>query len=82
MTRSAPAHILDAPGVACITLTPLVKRTMNELDPGEVLEVNTDDPAAREGIPAWCRLTKNVLVNTVEHDATNTTFQIQTKEQS
>ena len=82
MTHQTPTRILDAPGVACISLTPLVKRTIAELEGGQVLEVHTDDPAAREGIPAWCRLTKNVLLDTVEHDANNTTFHIQTKEQS
>ena len=37
---------------------------MRDLQPGEVLEVRTDDPAARVGVPAWCRLTGNRLVHT------------------
>ncbi|MGH7301427.1 MAG: sulfurtransferase TusA family protein, partial [Candidatus Rokuibacteriota bacterium] len=27
------------------------------LAPGEVLEVRSTDPGAREDLPAWCRLT-------------------------
>lgn len=50
--------------MACIDLTPLIAHTMRELQPGDVLEVHTDDPAARVGVPAWCRLTKNPLVHT------------------
>ena len=82
MTDRSPTQVLKAPGLACISLTPLIKKTIRTLEPGDVLEVRTDDPAAREGIPAWCRLTKNSLLEVIEHDATNTTFHIETKEQS
>ena len=33
--------------------------------PDRVLEVRTDDPAAREGVPAWCRITAANLVEVV-----------------
>ena len=41
----------------------------------DVLEVHTDDPAARVGVPAWCRLTRNPLVYTdaLVHPSTNHT---------
>ena len=82
---TAPHHTLDAPGMACIDLTPLVAKTMRDLRPGEVLEVHTDDPAARVGVPAWCRLTGNRLLQTsADHThtaqpATQTTFHIAKK---
>ena len=44
----APTHrVLDAPGVACASLTPLVASAMRELPPGALLEVRTGacDPA-------------------------------------
>ena len=69
MTTSTADEVLAAPGLACISLTPLIKRTITQLDPGTVLEVQTDDPTARQGIPAWCRLTKNTLLATVESTA-------------
>jgi len=57
-----PTRRLDAPGLACIDLTPLIASTMREMEPDDILEVHTDDPAARVGVPAWCRLTRNPLV--------------------
>jgi TusA-related sulfurtransferase len=67
--------------MACVDLTPLIAKTMRELGPGEVLAVHTDDPAARVGVPAWCRLTGNRLMHA--HPAqgtTQTTFHIAKKE--
>jgi TusA-related sulfurtransferase len=72
---------LDAPGMACVDLTPLIAKTMRDFQPGEVLAVHTDDPAARVGVPAWCRLTGNRLLHahTVQ-GTTQTTFHIAKKE--
>jgi tRNA 2-thiouridine synthesizing protein A len=64
--QPTPDRVLDAPGVACTSLTPLVSSVMAELAPGALLEVRTDDPAARMGVPAWCRLTRNPLQDTFE----------------
>lgn len=78
-----PARALDAPGMACVALTPLIADAMRDLRSGDVLEVRTDDVAARVGIPAWCRLTRNPLLGAVE-DAdpagTTTVFHIRKKE--
>lgn len=73
-------HHLDGAGLACIHLTPRIKHRITELAPGDQLVIDTDDPAAREGIPSWCRLTHNPLLDTVEHDANHSTFTIQKKE--
>lgn len=61
-----PDRVLDAPGIACTSLTPLISSVMTELPPGALLEVRTDDPAARMGVPAWCRLTRHPLQDTLE----------------
>jgi len=53
---------LDSPGTACAYLTPLIKENMTPLASGEVLEVVTDDPASRQGVPAWSRMTGNPLI--------------------
>jgi len=37
---------------------------MRRLESGQILELRSDDPAALEGIPAWCRLTGNELLAT------------------
>jgi len=67
--------------MACIDLTPLIAKTMRDLQPGEVLEVHTDDPAARVGVPAWCRLTGNRLMHVhSDRPTTQTTFHIAKRE--
>lgn len=45
----------------------------------EVLMVYNDDPASREGVPAWCRLTGHTLLETKEINQTETQFYIQKK---
>jgi TusA-related sulfurtransferase len=83
MTESEPLPqadtLLDAPGTACATLTPLIKSRMRELASGQVLEVHSDDSAAREGVPAWSRLTGNPLLATVVEDAEHTRFYLRKK---
>jgi TusA-related sulfurtransferase len=80
-------RVLDASGMSCTTLTPIVSNVLAELAPGALLEVRTDDPAAREAIPAWCRLTRNTLRESFEGpdqalglDADQTIFHITKKE--
>lgn len=75
----APQEILEVPGQSCAIVTPLIKERIRGLDTGDVLEVRTDDPAAREGVPAWSRLTGNPLVSMVEEDAERTRFLIRKK---
>ena len=73
--------VLDARGLplTCANLTPLLKAKMRGMESGRVLEVRTDDPAAREGVPAWSRLTGNPLIVTTEEDAERTTFYLRKK---
>jgi len=58
-----PAAALEATGQTCATLTPLVHARIRQLESGHLLQVSTDDPSAREGIAAWCRLTGHPLVS-------------------
>jgi TusA-related sulfurtransferase len=74
-----PDQILDVPGAACALLTPLIKQALLEMPSGALLQVNSDDPAAREGVPAWSRLTGNSLLKTENIDNRKTTFIIQKK---
>ena len=46
----------------CAILTPNIKRKLSELNSGQVLEVQVDDPSARGDIEAWCRLSGNTLL--------------------
>ncbi len=74
-----PDEVLDAPGQACATLTPLISARIRGLPSGSVLEVRSDDPDAREGVPAWSRLTGNELLAMVEDDPRRTRFYLRRK---
>jgi TusA-related sulfurtransferase len=70
---------LFVPGLACANLTPAIKKEMQTLQPGQVLEVISDDFASREGVPAWCRLTGNKLLGEIDESEEKTIFYIQKK---
>lgn len=72
---SADARI-DAAGEACGTLTPAIRQALAGLAPGQVLDVLAHDPAARVGVPAWCRLTGHELLQTENRSETQTRFLI------
>lgn len=78
-TIPASDAILEAAGASCATLTPLVKAKIRELLSGDVLEVRSDDPDAREGMPAWSRLTGNELLAVVVEDPNRTRFYLRKK---
>ena len=61
-----PDSVLEAFGEGCATLTPRIRARMRQLESGQILEVVSDDPAAREGVPAWSRLTGNPLLATAD----------------
>ena len=70
---------LIASGLACVNLTPGIKQAISSLQGSEVLKVFNDDPASREGVPAWCRLTGHSLIETKVINQTETLFYIQKK---
>jgi TusA-related sulfurtransferase len=61
-TRPDGAHLLDAVGDGCATLTPKIAAELKTIEPGGVLGVLTDDPGAADGIAAWSRLTGHGIV--------------------
>jgi ubiquinone/menaquinone biosynthesis C-methylase UbiE/TusA-related sulfurtransferase len=75
---NANAH-LSVPGLACANLTPAIKKEMQSLQPGQILEVISDDFASREGVPAWCRLTGNKLLAETHESEDRNIFYIQKK---
>ncbi len=57
---------LDTRGMACPMPIVKAKKAIEELNPGEVLEVIADDPGAREDFPAWCEQTGHILLEIKE----------------
>ncbi|MGA9922254.1 MAG: sulfurtransferase TusA family protein [Isosphaeraceae bacterium] len=41
-----------------------IRRRIDPLDPGQLLEIHSTEPSVAEDLPAWCRLTGNELVST------------------
>lgn len=70
---------LVASGLACLNLTPDIKKAISPMQPNEILKVINDDPASRVGIPAWCRLTGNTLLAAEELNENETLFYIKKK---
>lgn len=71
--------LLNAPGLASATLTPVIHALMHDMASGVVLEVRSDDPSAREGVPAWSRLTGNPLLTVVADGAFGARYYLRRK---
>jgi tRNA 2-thiouridine synthesizing protein A len=78
-STTTPDGFLDGTGNACVNLTPAIRSAIAAMSSGEILEIVADDPSAREGVPAWVRLTGHELINVVEIDSRNTRFFIKRK---
>lgn len=53
----------DAGDAGCGELVMDLRRRLQRLEPGQELEVIANDRGAEADLPAWCRLTGNVLVS-------------------
>ena len=64
MTETPPSTdlVLDAGRTACGDLVLLIVQRMKGLVAHQILHVIGYDRGAAEDIPAWCRMTNNVLV--------------------
>ena len=69
-----PDSLIDASGLSCGALEPLLWESMRVLEGGQILEVRSDFPATREGVPSWCWLTGNALVAMITDDPVRTRF--------
>ena len=71
--------VLEAYGQTCIMLEPLIKKRIRAMQSGQVLEVRADDPTARIGVPAWCRLSGNALVAMIPEEGGRTRIFVRRK---
>lgn len=63
----APHKSFDGGDLDCGNgLLLLIRRHIDPLRPGELLEILSSESSVREDLPAWCRLTGNELLSTVE----------------
>lgn len=80
MADQSPADdVLIAYGDACATITPLIKARFRTLQSGAILAVRTDDPASREALEAWSRLTGHEIVRVEQEEGHGATFFVRKK---
>jgi len=65
---SAPALVLDCLGQRCPLPVIALARRIGEVEPGAIVRVLADDPAARVDIPAWCRMRDQEFLGATEVD--------------
>ncbi len=67
---SSPDASFDGGDLDCGNgLLLLIRKHLDPLDPGQLLEIRSTEISVEEDLPAWCRLTKNELVSRVKQGA-------------
>ncbi len=70
----APTISFDGGNLDCGNgLLLLIRKHIDPLVPGQLLEILSSESSVREDLPSWCRLTGNDLVSQIEQDG-NTSF--------
>jgi tRNA 2-thiouridine synthesizing protein A len=59
ITDIKPDVVLDTVGLACPLPIFKTSNRIKEMQPGQVLEVQSDDDGIEKDMPAWCKLTGN-----------------------
>ncbi|MFW9768366.1 MAG: sulfurtransferase TusA family protein [Candidatus Thorarchaeota archaeon] len=62
MTNMEPVETLDCVGLFCPQPLFQTREAIDELKPGEILEMFSDDPAAEEDIKRFAKRTGNTLL--------------------
>ena len=60
--------VLDAKGLACPMPIVKTKKAMQDLAAGQILEVRTTDPGAKNDLTAWAASGGHALVEQTEED--------------
>ncbi|MGG0463722.1 sulfurtransferase TusA family protein [Priestia aryabhattai] len=60
--------VLDAKGLSCPMPIVKTKKAMNELEPGQVLEIHATDKGAKNNLAAWAKSGGHELLQTEEGD--------------
>ncbi|MBW3628214.1 MAG: hypothetical protein KY464_02850 [Gemmatimonadetes bacterium] len=71
--------VIETYGESCGMLEPRIGATLRGMRSGEVLEVRSDRPEAREGVASWSWLTGNELLASVREDNHRTRFYLRRK---
>ena len=69
-----PVMTYDAGPTGCGELIMNLFLTMKKMNSGEIIEVISYDPGAREDIPAWCRLQNHDLLERIDDGSSSHYF--------
>ncbi|MFJ7728090.1 sulfurtransferase TusA family protein [Neobacillus sp. NPDC097160] len=69
-----PDFLYDAGPTGCGELIMNLFLTMKKLESGQIIEVISYDPGAREDLPAWCRMQKHTLLERSDSGKTSHYF--------
>jgi TusA-related sulfurtransferase len=62
-----PDVVVDGGDLDCGTgLLLIIRRAMNQLQQGQVLEIDSTEISVREDLPAWCRMTQNEYLTALD----------------
>ena len=65
---SEPVRVVDTRGQPCPMPVIELAKAVDLLDVGEVVELVSDDATSKVDIPVWCRMRRQTLLSTEEHD--------------
>ena len=68
MTVIKTDFVLDAKGLACPMPIVKTKKAMNDLEPGQVLEIQATDKGSKTDIKAWAESTGHQYIGTIEEN--------------
>ena len=63
MDINTPNQQLDALGLRCPEPVMMVRKTIRNMEPGQTLLVEADDPATVRDIPSFCRFMGHELIS-------------------
>ncbi|OMP66299.1 sulfurtransferase TusA family protein [Domibacillus epiphyticus] len=67
-------QVLDAKGLACPMPIVKTKKAMNNLEAGQILEVQTTDKGAKSDLTAWTKSTGHTMLDSKEEDSVYTFY--------
>lgn len=63
----SPDLVVDGGDLDCGSgLLLIIRKAMNQLDQGQILEIDSTEISVREDLPAWCRLTQNEFLTALD----------------
>lgn len=63
-----PEKTIDLRGLRCPNLVICIIKALDQIPPGTLLQITTDDLNAPSNIAAWCRQSEHELIEVLDED--------------